>query len=173
VIRLLVDRALKREMSVIFLDFGQEEVKEENFTKMLLPYEVSVSFIKAKGPEQSFVLKSGYKELTFGFTTSVMNPWNGYYGISVPATDLMFEGKGAKINAYATSGENPYRFPLVELVPKDGKGKLYLCQVITHGRLDESVKPPRNQPELPAYDPMAVQFLLNLISATVGDNLLK
>lgn len=172
-ITLLVDRALKREMSVIFLDFGQEEVKEDSFTKILLPYEVSVSFIKAKGPEQSFVLKSGYKELTFGFTNSVLNPWNGYYGISVPATDLRFEGKGAKIYAYATSGENPFRFPLVELVPDNGKGKLYLCQIITDGRLDESVTTARNHPEQPAYDPMAVQFLLNLISETVGDNLLK
>jgi len=35
------------------------------------------------------------------------------------------------------------------------------------------VSPSRNQADLPAYDPIAVQFLLNLISAAVGDNLLK
>jgi hypothetical protein len=102
-----------------------------------------------------------------------MQSWNGCYGIVVPAIDLRFEGKGAEINAYATTGENPYRFPIVELVPLNGKGKLYLSQIMTDGRLDDSVKPPRNKPALPAYDPMAVQFLLNLISATVGDNLLK
>jgi len=169
----LIDRALKREMSVIFLDFGPIDNDEDPLKKIGLPYDVSVSFIKAKSPEQSFMLKSDYKELTYDFTTHLMTSWNGCYGINVPATDLRFEGTGVKINAYATTGDNPYRFPIVELVPKSGKGKLYLCQILTEGRLDESVKPQRNHPELPAYDPMAVQFLLNLISATVGDNLLK
>ena len=169
----LIDRALKREMSVIFLDFGPIDNHEDPLRKIGLPYDVSVSFIKAKAPEQSFMLKSDYKELTFDFANHLMKNWNGCYGINVPATDLRFEGTGVKINAYATTGENPYRFPIVELVPKNGKGKLYLCQILTEGRLDESVKPQRNHPELPAYDPMAVQFLLNLISATVGDNLLK
>ena len=167
----LVDRALKREMSVIFLDFGPCE--DNKLTNILLPYDVTVSFVKAKEPEQSFILKSNYKELTFDFSTPLMKTWNGFYGVEVPAIDLRFEGKGVKINAYATTGENPYRFPIVELIPLNGKGKLYLSQIITDGRLDESVKPLRNQPGLPAYDPMAVQFLLNLISETVGDNLLK
>jgi len=167
----LVDRALKREMSVIFLDFGP--VDDNKPSNILLPYDVSVSFIKAKAPEQSFVLKSDYKELTFDFTKNVMQSWNGFYGVSVPVTDIRFEGKGVKINAFATTSENPYRFPIVELIPLTGKGKIYLSQIITDGRLDESVKTSRNQPGLPAYDPMAVQFLLNLISASVGDNLLK
>jgi hypothetical protein len=167
----LVDRALKREMSVIFLDFGP--LDESQLPKISLPYDVTVSFIKAKSPEQSFVLKSDYKELIFDLTNHVMQSWNGFYGVVVPATDLRFEGKDVKINAYATTGENPYRFPVVEIIPLTGKGKLYLSQVITEQRLDESSKPPRNQPALAAYDPMAVQFLLNLISSTVGDNLLK
>lgn len=167
----MVDRALKREMSVLFLDFSSDD--ENKFTNILLPYNVSVRFIKAKEPEQSFSLKSDYKELTYDFTSNILKLWNGYFGVIVPAIDLRFEGKGVNINAYATAGENPYRFPLVELIPKSGKGKLYLSQIIMEGRLDESVKPPRNKPGLPAYDPMAVQFLLNLISASVGDNLLK
>ena len=169
----LIERALKREMSVIFLDFGPVENNQDPLKKIGLPYDVSVSFIEAKTPEQSFMLKSDYKELTFDFANHRMKTWNGCYGINVPATDLRFEGNGVKINAYATTGENPYRFPIVELIPKNGKGKLYLSQILTEGRLDETVKPPRSQSELPAYDPMAVQFLLNLISATVGDNLLK
>jgi hypothetical protein len=169
----LVDRALKREMSVIFIDFGPVSNSEDQFKKIMLPYDVSVSFVKAKAPEQSFVLKSDYKELTYDFATNNMQTWNGCFGITVPATDLRFEGKGVKINAYATTGQNPFRYPLVELIPNNAKGKIYLSQIITDGRLDESVKPPRNQSELPAYDPLAVQFLLNLISATVGDNLLK
>ncbi len=169
----LIERSLKREMSVIIIDFGPIGNNEDQLKKIGLPYHVTVSFIKAKAPEQSFVLKSDYKELIYDFTAPLMNTWNGYYGVTVPDTDLVFEGKDVKINAYATTGENPYRFPLVELIPKNGKGKLYISQIITEGRLDESVKTQRSQPELPAYDPMAVQFLLNLISATVGDNLLK
>ena len=167
----MINRALKREMSVIFLDFGPSE--NEQITKMTLPYNISLSFVKMKSPEQSFVLKSDHKELTYGLRSDLMSAWNGNYGVSVPATDLRFDGKGVKINAFATSGKKPFRFPLVELIPQNGKGKIYLCQLMTAGRLDEAVEPLRNHPELPAYDPMAVQFLLNLISASVGDNLLK
>ena len=169
----LVDRALKREMSVIFLDFGQYNTDKSNFMKVLLPFDVLVSFIKTGAPRQSFVLLPDNKELTFGFRTNIMNIWNGLHGVNVPATGLKFEGKGVKINAFATAGNNPYRYPVIELIPENDKGKIYLSQIITDGRLDESIKPSRNHPEFPAYDPMAVQFLLNLISATVGDNLLK
>ena len=169
----LVSRALKREMSVIFLDFGLIEDRVDQLTKIVLPFDVAVSLIKAKSPEQSFVLKSDYKELTYNFEVNRINQWNGFRGVTVPATDFNFTGKGVKINSLAISGSSPYRYPVVELIPENEKGKLYLCQIITDGRLDESVKPPRNRPELAAYDPMAVQFLLNLISASVGDNLLK
>jgi hypothetical protein len=104
---------------------------------------------------------------------NAINKLNGYFGMAIPETDMRFEGKDVKINALATTGTTPFRFPVVELIPENEKGKVYLCQVLTEGRLDESVKPQRNHPELPAYDPIAVQFLLNLISASVGDNLLK
>lgn len=170
----LVDRALKREMSVIFLDFGSaNDGKAANLTKMALPFDISVTFINAPTPEQGYILKSEYKELIYNLQTSQVKNWNGYYGVTVPATDLRFDGKGVKINAYVMAGNNPYRFPVVGLLPLNGKGKVYLCQLLTDGRLDEAVKVARNQPGLPAYDPMAVQFLLNLISATIGDNLLK
>ena len=170
----LVDRALKREMSVIFLDFGPaNDGTAANAQKMALPFDISVSFIKAPTPEQGYTLKSDYKELIYNLETSQVKNWNGYYGVTVPATDLRFDGKGVKINAYVMAGNNPYRFPVVELVPLNGRGKIYICQLLTDGRLDESVKPARSQPGLPAYDPLAVQFLLNLISASVGDNLLK
>jgi len=170
----LIDRALNREMSVIFLDFGSaSDGREANTPKIQLPFDVSVSFIKASSPEQAFMLKSDYKELTYSFSSNKVESWNGFYGVTVPSTDLRFEGKRVKINAYATAGNNPFRFPVVELIPLNGKGKIYLCQLLTDGRLDALSKTPRNKPGLPAYDPMAVQFLLNLISASVGDNLLK
>jgi hypothetical protein len=169
----LIDRALKREMSVIFLDIAPTDNNEDQLKKIALPYGVSMSFTKAREPEQKFVLKSDYKELIFDLQSREMQHWNGFYGVTVPATDLKFEGKDVKINAYATTSQNPYRFPLVELVPKNGKGKIFLSQILTEGRLDEGIKSLRGQPQLPAYDPMAVQFLLNLISQTVDDKLLK
>lgn len=170
----LIDRALKREMSVIFLDFGPTDGNMiGNLPKIDLPFNVSVSFIKAAAPEQSFVLKADNKELTFDLLSNQIRIMNGYFGVTVPAVDMRFDGKGVKINSFVTTGQNPFRYPVVELVPLSGKGKLYLCQLLTEGRLDPAAKTLRNRPELPAYDPMAVQFLLNLISATVGDNLLK
>jgi len=169
----LIDRALKREMSVIILDIAPGDNSEDQLRKITLPYDVSMSFIKAREPEQNFILKSDYPKLCFDLGSREMRHWNGCYGVTVPATDLKFEGKDVKINAYAKTSQNPFRFPLVELVPKNGKGKLLLSQIITEGRLDEGIKSLRAQPQLPAYDPMAVQFLLNLISQAVDDKLLK
>ena len=171
---LLIDRALKREMSVIFTDFGSNAVDSlGNFPKYNLPFNVTVSLTKASSPEQKFEIKQVNKELTHNFSINAINKLNGLYGVAVPETDMRFEGKNVGINALATTRTAAFRFPVVELIPENEKGKIYLCQVLTEGRLDETVKPQRNHPELSAYDPIAVQFLLNLISASVGDNLLK
>jgi len=169
----LVTRALKREMSVIFLDFDSPSVLQNARKKALLPLGVTVSFVPANAPELSFIVKSAHPELNYNLSSGHLLRWNGNDGIVVPATDLRFEGKGIKISAYAVAGENHGRFPLVELIPQASKGKLYVCQLITDGRLDESIQPIHFKPEIPAYDPVAVQFLLNLISVSVGDNLLK
>jgi hypothetical protein len=169
----LISRALRREMSVIFLDFGPSGSGDAKPEKLLLPYGVTVSFISGGSAEKSFVLKSDMNELTYDFSNHTMRDWNGFDGVSVPGTDMRFEGKSVKIIACATSGENNLRYPVVEIIPRDGKGKLYLSQIITDGRLTDVERSGRYNPKTPAYDPMAVQFLLNLISATVGDNLLK
>lgn len=169
----LVTRALRREMSVIFLDFGPSSLSQTAPTKSELPFGVKVNFIPAKSPELSFIVKSAHPELIYNLPAGEVIRWNGNNGIIVPATDLRFEGKGIKISAFAAAGENHARFPLVELLPQTGKGKLYISQLITEGRLDESIQPTHFKPEIQAYDPLAVQFLLNLISASVGDNLLK
>ena len=165
----LINRALRREMSVIFLDFGPAEDKSD----FVLPFDISVRFVPFSSPEKNFILKSGFHELNYGLTTGRIDKWNGFEGITVPAEEMKFEGKGVKIVALATTNGNTVRFPLVEINPQYGKGKLYLCQLITDGRLDQDIQPPRYKPGVPAYDPMSVQFLLNLISASVGDNLLK
>ena len=169
----LITRALRREMSVIFLDFGTSDSLVTEPAKFVLPYDVVVKLIPLRSTDPCVVLKSDHQELIYGPGKGLICRWNGYNGITLPATEMYFEGKDGKINALATSGNNPVRFPLVEIVPSNGKGKLYLSQLITDGRLDESLEPLRYIPEIPAYDPMAVQFLLNLISASVGDNLLK
>ena len=168
----LVNRALRREMSVIFLDFSPAP-DEISLVKMILPYGILVNFAPAKTEEESFVLKSGIPELSYGLNTGVIAGWNGIYGVTVPAMNMQFEGKGVKINALVSAGHDPVRFPLVEMIPNNGKGKVYLSQLITDGRIDENAQPGKYKAESPAYDPLAVQFLLNLISASVGDNLLK
>lgn len=169
----LIDRALKRDMSVIFLDFGPVEVKEGTDYKAKLPYDVKFDFIKASAPEINFIPERRMKTLIYDFPLDNFYSLNGLYGISIPPVDMRFEGKDVTISNYAYTGKKPFRSPVVELKPNNGKGKVILCQVITDGRLDEKLKPPRNKPELPAYDPLAVQFILNLISASVGDELLK
>jgi len=169
----LIDRALKRDMSVIFLDFGPVEMKEGTEFKIKLPYDAKVNFVQASSPEVNFIPERSIKFLNYDFPSDHFYSLNGLNGVSIPAVDMRFEGKDILISNFATTGKKPYRFPVVELKPKIGKGKVILCQVITEGRLDEKAKTPRNRPELPAYDPLAVQFVLNLISASVGDELLK
>jgi hypothetical protein len=169
----LVSRALRREMSVIFLDFGPTGIPETAQSKIALPFGITANFIPVKFQESDFKLKSTYPELVYNLQSGQIRRWNGNNGIIVPETELRFEGKGVKISAYASATENSDRFPLVELIPINGKGKLYISQLITDGRLDEAIQPAHYKPEIRAYDPVAVQFLLNLISASVGNNLLK
>ena len=169
----LINRALKREMSVIFIDLRSAGQNPGKQTKINLPYGIALNFVERSAAENSVVLKPQYKELNYCLRGDLMRNWNGWRGELVPDFDLQFEGRNVKINAYANAGNDLSRSAVIEIIPQSGKGKLYLSQIITEGRIDELIKPPRNKPELPAYDPIAVQFLLNLISATVGDNLLK
>ena len=141
--------------------------------KMKLPYDVKVNFIRASSPEFSFIPEKRIKELVFDFPSDSFYSLNGLNGISIPPVAMRFEEKDAVISNYAVTGKKPFRSPVVEVKPNSGKGKLILCQVMTEGRLDEKVKSSQNRPEFPAYDPLAVQFVLNLISASVGDDLLK
>jgi hypothetical protein len=172
-IRQLINRALKREMSVIFIDVRSAGQNPGKQSKINFPYGIRMNFVEGSAAENSVVLKPQYKELNYLLRGDLMRNWNGWGGEVVPDFGLRFEGRNVKINAYATTGNDLSRSPVIEIIPQSGKGKLYLSQVITEGRIDELIKPHRNKPELPAYDPIAVQFLLNLISATVGDNLLK
>lgn len=169
----LIDRALRREMSVIFLDFGPVELKKDTDYRIRLPYDIQVNFVKAPAPELNFIPEKNNAALNYDLPLGDFHSLNGINGISIPPVDMRLKGKGAEVANLATTGKKPFRFPVIELKPKNRRGRIILCQVITEGRLDEKVIPARNRPELPAYDPFAVQFVLNLISASVGDDLLK
>jgi hypothetical protein len=169
----LIERALRRDMSVVFLDFGPTEIKDGTEFKIKLPFDLKVSFMKASSPELNFLTEKSIKGLNNDLPMDNFYSLNGLNGISVPPVDMKTEGKNVTVSNLATTGSNPFRFPVVEVKNKSGKGRIVLCQVITEGRLDEKVIAPRNSPELPAYDPLAVQFVLNLISSSVGDELLK
>lgn len=169
----LISRALHREMSVIFLDFAPPDTILSVESKTLIPFGLTAHFIPLKTGEQIFQLKSENPELPYNLANYQTLRWNGCNGIAVPATQLIFEGRGVKIRADVSSGADPVQYPVVEIIPAAGKGRLILSQLITDGRIDDSNMPGRFKADLPAYDPMAVQFLLNLISSAVGDNLLK
>ncbi len=171
--RQLIERALRRDMSVVFLDFGPAEVKDDSESRIELPFEVEVGFVKASTPELNFITDKNINGLNYDLPMDNFYSLNGYNGISVPPVDMKIEGKKVTVSNYVTTGKNPFRHPVLEVKPKSGKGKIILCQVITEGRLDEKLIAPKNKPELPANDPFAVQFVLNLISASVGEDLLK
>lgn len=169
----MITRALRREMSVIFLDFGPGDTPETARSSIALPFGVTANLIPVNYQESGFQLKSAYPELVYNLPSGIIRRWNGNHGITVPQTELQFEGKGVKVSAYTNATGHPGRFPLVELIPINGKGKLYISQFMTDGRIDEVVQPAHDKPGILAYDPETVQFLLNLISASVGKNLLK
>ena len=169
----LISRALNREMSVIFLDFSPSDTILSIESRTLVPFGITAHFIPLKTGEQRFELKLENPEFAFNLDRMVAITWNGLNGFSVPATQLNFEGAGVKIIADVISGLDPVRYPVVEIIPAVGKGRLIISQLITDGRIDESKMPGRYKADSPVYDPVAVQFLLNLISSAVGDNLLK
>lgn len=169
----LIERALRRDMSVIILDFGPNELKEDAQYKIELPFDLKVNFMRASSPELNFLLKENIKGLNYDLPTGHFYSLNGINGISVPPVDMKTEGKNLSVSDYVITGKNPFRYPVKEIKPKTGKGRIILCQIITEGRLDEKNSAQRNRPELPVYDPFAVQFVLNLISASVGEELLK
>ncbi len=171
--RQMIDKALRRDMSVVFLDFGPVEIKENSNLKADLPNDIQVNFVKTAMPELNFIPDKSVPALNYDLPWNDFQSLNGFNGISIPPVDMNLTGREAEVTHLAITGKNPFRFPVIELKPKGRKGAIILSQVITEGRLDEKVIPPRNRLELPAYDPFAVQFVLNLISASVGNDLLK
>ena len=160
-------------MSVIFLDFGPTGTDSSQATKIKLPFSVEAEFKPVTLKENSFSILPENKKMGYNLTNLNIIRWNGYNGITVPPFEMQLKAKGIISNAYVKSENEPNRFPVVEIKSKNDKGKVILCQLITEGRLDENVKSVRNRPDLPVYDPVVVQFLLNLISTSVGEELMR
>ena len=97
---------------------------------------------------------------------------NGLNGNICHTAGFRVKGNKIDIEPLIKSKKREKVVPVVKIAAQNGNGTIVLCGILTEGRLDESVKKLRNQPELSTYDPVAVQFLLNLIAASVDKNLL-
>jgi hypothetical protein len=169
----LIDRALKRSMSVIFLDFGPAGTDSAESVKIKLPFSVEAEFKPVTSNEGSFSILPEIKKMGYNLTNLNIASWNGYNGITVPPFEIQLKAKEIISTFYVRSENEPYQYPVVEIKSKKDKGKVILCQLIIEGRLDENNKSVRNRPDLPVYDPVAIQFLLNLISTSVGEELMR
>jgi hypothetical protein len=169
----LVERALKRQMSVIFLDFGPDMIDDDYIRNMTLPYDVEVQFHRNPSPETSFSLISNNKELWYGLYDKPQYSWNGLEKIIVPAVNMKITTSGGTLQNLVKAGVNPYRFPVVAIHGEKGKGSIVLSMLRTKGRLDEHSLVDINTSDELLYDPLAVQFVMNLISMSIDEKLLK
>ena len=91
-------------------------------------------------------------------------------GNPIRVTDLVTgyqNNKDCRVSGFytmAAAGKNLVRTPVVKISFGQGEGNLILCQLLTEGRLAPGYAAPRKV--YPAkYDEMAVQFILNMMSA--------
>lgn len=169
----LLDRALRRGMSVLFLDFGPKALTGGAELNVKLPFGAGTQFYPTSDSISSAVIVSANKEMNFNIENPSVPSFNGMGGAVFPVLGMKIDPAGLALNPYLAAGTSNAQYPVVELKPKNGLGKLILCRLITDGRLDESRKNVRNRPDLPFYDPLAEQLILNLISASVGEELMK
>jgi hypothetical protein len=80
---------------------------------------------------------------------------------------------GGTLQNLVKAGVNPYRFPVVAIHGEKGKGSIVLSMLRTKGRLDEHSLVDINTSDELLYDPLAVQFVMNLISMSIDEKLLK
>ncbi|WP_289055404.1 hypothetical protein [Carboxylicivirga marina] len=71
------------------------------------------------------------------------------------------EGKAEALIAHASAGRNLVKTPVYEVSFGKEYGELMISQLITHKRLDKNLQP--NYMHEIAYDPVAVQMVLNMI----------
>ena len=165
----LIERALRRSMTVIFLDFQPLGANGESAT-VTLPLSVSASPDSEYEPGE--IVQIANKEMLFNMPADQFGQLNGLNGNICHTTGFRVKGNKIDIEPLIKSEKREKVAPVVKIAAQNGNGTIVLCGILTEGRLDESVKKLRNQPELSTYDPVAVQFLLNLIAASVDKNLL-
>lgn len=167
----LIEKALKRKMGVVFLDFGPANINPDEIRSISLPFGIDVKFTENRSPETWFNLISDNEELKFSLYDRAKQSWNGKGRIVVPAVDMKIISRGKMPQNLVQTGVNPFRFPVVKIPVK--KGNIVLCQLITNDRLDEHSLKGINVNDVITYDPLAVQFIMNLISFSANEELLK
>ena len=90
----------------------------------------------------------------------------------IRVTDLVTgykNNEGCRVSGFSTmvaAGKNLVRTPVVKIAFGEGEGNLILCQLLTEGRLAPGYAAPRKIHQA-KYDEMAVQFILNMMSAAL------
>jgi hypothetical protein len=165
----LVERVLKRQMSVVFLDFSPVRLNSE----ISLPFDINIQFSGNVSPEKEFTIISDNNELGYELYQKSQYSWNGSDRTVVPGVDMKVISLGKAPRNLVKTGVNPFRFPVVNIPCGKGKGDIVLCQLITDGRLDKHTIEGTNANDIVRYDPLAVQFVMNLISSSINEKLLK
>ncbi|GET34858.1 hypothetical protein PbJCM13498_37210 [Prolixibacter bellariivorans] len=172
-VRAEVERALRRNMSVIFLDFGPAKMPDIDQTEIDLPFRISTYFSGKANPEKAFSIVSKDQELNYHLQNMESGNWNGFDAVTVPPVRMNVKVKGGSKKNIVQAGKNPYRFPVVSISIGKGRGKVILSQLLTDGRLlKPDGKTPTKKDGL-QYDPLTVQLVLNLISMSVDNSLLQ
>ena len=168
-----IERALRRNMSVIFLDFGPADMPDVDQQEIDLPFRISAYFSGEAKPETRFSIISKDPELNYHLQDMERGNWNGFDHVSVPPVHMFVKVKGGTKKKLIQTGTNPYRFPVVSISTGKGHGKVILSQLLTDGRL---LNPGGKIQGLKGefhYDPLTVQLVLNLISMSVDNSLLQ
>ncbi|GET25292.1 hypothetical protein NT017_16210 [Prolixibacter sp. NT017] len=168
-----IERALRRNMSVIFLDFGPAEMPDVDQQEIDLPFRISAYFSGEAKPETSFSIISKSKELNYHLQGMESGNWNGFDKVTVPPVRMFLKVKGGTTKHLIQAGTNPYRFPVVSISTGRGHGKVILSQLLTDGRLLNLAGKIQGLKGEFHYDPLTVQLVLNLISMSVDNSLLQ
>lgn len=169
----LLERALRRKMAVVFIDFGPDQLPDGETLKLSLPFNISVQFKQEFSPEKKVYFASTHPELRFTFQGDALFPFNGMNGLVVPPISMKIKGKNIDSAPIIRTGVNPYRFPVKEIATGAGRGHIILCQLRLEHRLDMHTTQKGNGTNDLFYDPIAVQLVMNLLSAVVDESLLK
>ena len=168
-----IERALRRNMSVIFLDFGPADMPDVDQQEIDLPFRITATFTGKAQPEKAFALLSKDPQLNYHLQNMESGNWNGFGEVTVPPVRMEVKVRGGSKKNLVQTGKNPFRFPVVSVSIGKGRGKVILSQLLTDGRLLKPEGKVSSGKDVLAYDPLTVQLVLNLISMSVDNSLLQ